>query len=291
MSESTTFAEPAAAVANGLVEQHLYLVQHVLNQLASRYPRHIDRTELWSAGAAGLVEASRRYDPATGVPFARFARIRIRGAMIDSTRLRDWATRGVRRGLREVNDGTRSFEERHGRAPTNAELAAALGITVEELTRRHAAAQTATLLHLDQPLAQSDASESTLGEWIPESDDEYLPEESLERLELSGTVRAAVEHLPAVQREVVQRYFFQGELLRDIAASMDVTEARVSQIRAEALHALRAYFASTYEGVPAVPAGAPGMRHRAAYVATMQAQSTWRSRLEAGAATAEARSA
>lgn len=290
MSESTMVAEPEVA-ANALVEQHLYLVQHVLNQLASRYPRHIDRTELWSAGAAGLVEASRRYDAATGVPFPRFARIRIRGAMIDSTRMRDWATRGVRRGLREVSDGTRTFEERNGRAPSSRELAASLGISAEELARRHAAAQTATLLHLDQPLAQSDTSESTLGEWIAESDETYLPEESLERVELSGTVRNAVEHLPEVQREVVQRYFFDGELLRDIAASMGVTEARVSQIRAEALHALQAYFGSAYEGVPEVPPSAPGMRHRAAYVATMQAESSWRARLEAGAAAAEACSA
>lgn len=268
---------------NALVEQHLYLVQHVLNQLASRYPRHVDRSELWSAGAAGLVNASRRYDPASGVPFARFASIRIRGAMIDSTRTRDWATRGVRRGVREVNDASRQFEERNGRTPAAAELAAMLGITEAELADRHAAAATATLLHLDQPVGDTDSGEATLSEYIADTSDEHLPEAALERLEMSGTIRAGISYLPQVQREVVVRTFFGGERLRDVAASMGVTEARVSQIRAEALHALRAYFASVFDSVPAVPAGAPGSRQRAAYVATVSAQTTWRSRLDAGA--------
>ena len=58
---------PVTADANTLVEEHLYLVQHIVNQLAVRYPRHVDRQELWAAGAAGLVDASRRYDAETGV--------------------------------------------------------------------------------------------------------------------------------------------------------------------------------------------------------------------------------
>jgi len=269
--------------ANTLVEQHLHLVEQVLRQLASRYPRHVDRAELWSAGAAGLVEASRRYDPSAGVPFARFAVIRIRGAMVDSARSRDWATRALRRGMRDVNEASRRFEEQHGRFPRPAELAAALGITERELADRHAAAATATLLHLDQPLGQHDSAEATLGECIAESSDDRLPEEALERLELSGTVRTGVAHLPPVQREVVERTYFRGERLREVAGSMGVTEARVSQIRAEALHALRAYFASAFDAVPPVPTGAPGRRQRAAYVAGVSAETTWRSRLEAGA--------
>lgn len=268
--------------SNALVEQHLHLVQHILDQLATGYPRHVDRSELWSAGAAGLVEASRRYDPTSGVPFTRFASIRIRGAMLDSTRSRDWATRGVRRGLRQVDAASRRFEERNGRTPATAELAAMIGITEAELVGRHAAAETATLLHLDQPVGGSDAGEATLGEYIADTSDEHRPDAALERLELSGTIRTGVSHLPHVQREVVERSFLGGERLRDVAASLGVTEARVSQIRVEALHALRAYFASAFDSVPAVPVSAPGSRRRAAYVATVSAQTTWRSRLDAG---------
>ncbi len=102
-------ASTVDSTANALVEEHLYLVQHIVNQLAVRYPRHVDRQELWAAGAAGLVDASRRYDPGAEVPFARYASIRIRGAIIDSTRSRDWATRSLRRRAREMSEVAREL--------------------------------------------------------------------------------------------------------------------------------------------------------------------------------------
>ena len=270
------------AEANRRVEDHLYLVQHVVNQLASRYPRHIDRSELWSAGAAGLVDASRRYDPATGVPFARYASIRIRGAIIDSTRTRDWATRSLRRDMRAMDQQAAAFEQAHGRAPSNEELAEQLGMTTEEVAERQSAAAAANLLHLDQPVAHGEQDEPTFGERIPERDEERLPDTALEQQELLGTVRTAIHFLPDTQREVVERYFFGGELLRDIADSLGVTEARVSQIRSEALHAVRAYFAEHFDEVPSVPSNAPGTRRRAVYVEQVAQGSTWRERLDQG---------
>ena len=80
---------------------------------------------------------------------------------------------------------------------------------------------------------------------------------------------------------MVERYFFGGELLQDIAASLGVTEARVSQIRAEAITAMQAWMGEIYDGVPAVDASAPGLRRRASYVATMRAHTTWRQALDA----------
>lgn len=282
-ARASTHDGPASAEANDLVESHLYLVQHVVNQLASRYPRHIDRGELWSAGASGLVDASRRYDPDTGVPFARYATIRIRGAIIDSTRTRDWATRSLRRDMREIATTEASFEQEHGRSPSSEELAATLGISAEEVDARRDAAANANLLHLDQRVGGDDGEDAiSYADLIPERDQRSLPEDALEQTELLGTVRIAVRHLPETQREVVERYFFDGDLLRDIAADLGVTEARVSQIRSEALHAVQAYFASAHDEVPEVPASAPGMRRRAAYVAEVAAASTWRSRVAEG---------
>ena len=271
------------SAANSLVEEHLYLVQHVVNSLASRFPRHVDRGELWSAGAHGLVDASRRYDPDAGIPFPRYATIRIRGAILDSTRTRDWATRSLRREMRSVRDAEAAFSETHGRTPDSAELAASLGMTTEKLAAHQAAAATANLLHLDHSVAGGEDGDATLAERLEERDANVLPEESLEQMELIGTARSAVDHLPEVQREVVQRYYFGGELLRDIADSLGVTEARVSQIRSEALLAMRAYFGTAFEGVPGVTANAPGLSRRASYVADVSASTTWRSRLDAGA--------
>jgi len=273
--------------ADALVTEHIYLVQHVVNALAARYPRHIDRGELYSAGALGLVEAANRFDDSAGVPFARYATVRIRGAVIDSTRTRDLASRRLRRTMRGVEAAREGFERNEGRAPTSSELAALLGVSEAELDERQAAVRAATLLHLDQ---RDDADGATMGESIEEHNRDWLPEDAVEDRELIGSVRTAVAGLPEIQRQVVARYYFQGEMLRDIATDLGVTEARVSQIRSEAVAAMQSWFGVSFEGVPAVADGTPGVRQRAAYVAAMQASTTWQDRLAAAdAAPAPAR--
>lgn len=265
-----------------LVLDNLGLVHHAVNQIATRYPRHVDREELWNAGAFGLVDASRRYDPAQGIPFARYAMIRIRGAIIDSTRTRDWASRGTRRGIREVREATDELQARTGAAPADEDVAAYLGITMDRLLEVRAASVSSSLLHLDQRIGASDVDEgATLGDLIEEEDEATLPSAALENREMTGTLRVAIEHLPETQREVVTRYYFGNEYLRDIADSLGVTEARASQIRSEGLVALRAYFSTSFDGVPDVDASAPGRRARTAFLAELAEASTWRDRLAA----------
>jgi RNA polymerase sigma factor for flagellar operon FliA len=268
-----------ATSAESLILANLDLVQHVVNQVSARYPRHVDRRELWNAGARGLVEAARRYRPEMGVPFARYASVRIRGAIIDSTRDRDWAARAVRRSARELRRAEELLEERYGRAARDEELAEHLGISVEELRELRSSVTRATLLHLDH--TYEDGEEDTLADSLAETSLDALPEEWLEHRELIGTLRTAVRNLPPIQREVIERYYLGGEMLRDIAASLGVTEARVSQICSEAINAIRAYFGTLYEGVPEVPENAPGKRSRAAFFGMLATTSTWRDRLDA----------
>jgi RNA polymerase sigma factor FliA len=273
-------ATTTSTEVNELVEQHLHLVGHVVNQLATRFPRHVDRDELHGAGAAGLVDAAHRYDPETGVPFARYASIRIRGAILDATRSRDWATRRLRRDLRAIETASSELEAQLQRRPEDAEVAAALGTDEASVRERRAAAITSTVLTLDRPLNGDDEGASSLSDRLVEDDDTWLPERSLERNELVGTLRTAIAHLPELPRRVLVENHFEGRLLRDIADDLGVTEARASQLRHEALHALQAYFGTAFDGVPTVPASAPGKRRRAAYVAQVAANTTWRARLE-----------
>jgi RNA polymerase sigma factor FliA len=276
-----TATATTAAQVDRLVEEHLELVQYIVNQLAARYPRHVDRSELWSAGAAGLVDAAQRYDAATGVPFARYASIRIRGAIIDSTRSRDWATRSLRRRSREIQNVERELEQDLGRTPTNEEVAEASHLTVDEIERCRRGVERSTLLQLDQPIGDGSSSTETLQSLLVEEDTECLPQDAAEHRELLGTLRLAVQHLDDTHREVIVRHFFSDDLLQDIAADLGVTEARVSQIRSEAINAIRAYLGTEFDGIPDVPEGAPGRRRRAAYLTTMQEQTTWRERFDA----------
>lgn len=280
--ETSIAARPTAAEGdtdpNTLAETHLHLVDHVVHQLAARFPRHVDRDELRGAGAAGLVDAAHRYDATTGVPFARYASIRIRGAILDATRTRDWATRRLRRDLRAIESATSVLEDRLQRRPEDEEIAAELGVDVVAVRERRAAAVTSTLLTLDRPVGDISGDASPLADRIEEQDEAWLPEHSLERTELVGTLRTAIDHLPELPRRVLLEHHFAGRLLRDIADDLGVTEARASQLRHEALHALQAYFGTAFDGVPAVPDSAPGKRRRASYVAQVAAASTWRTR-------------
>lgn len=258
-----------------LVTDHLELVSRVVNRVAVRFPRHVDREELWNAGALGLVDAARRFDPSLGIPFPRYAAVRIRGAVIDATRRRDWTTRSVRRRMRELQQATEDLRAVHGREPEESELAAAMGISVTALEAVRSDAKTASLLHLEQPVGSAAQSEMTLGDLVVESTTDHLPDEQLEQRELLGTLRVAVRNLPAAQRQVIERYYGRGEFLHQIAEHLDVTEARVSQIRAEALQALQAYFATAFDGVSAVEEDAPGSRARSRFLETMADAGAW----------------
>lgn len=263
--------------ANDLISCHLDLVGQVLARVSARYPRHVDREELWNAGALGLVEAAQRYDASTTIPFERYAAIRIRGAIIDSTRSRDWASRSVRRRYRDLEAASNDFTERQGRTPNRKELAKQLGVDAKELDQIRARSASSMLLSLD---AETPREGPTLRDTIAASDPMVEPERALEQQELFGTLSDAVTSLPGVRGEVIRRYYLEGELLQDIAAELGVTQARVSQIRSEALSSMRAWFGSLYEGVPEVEDCAPGKQARNAYVAQLSEQSTWRSRLD-----------
>lgn len=277
MSAATSTEQPTEPGPNELAESHLQLVDKVVRQLAGRFPRHVDRDELRGAGAAGLVDAAHRYDPTIGVPFARYATIRIRGAVLDATRSRDWATRRLRRDLRSIEETTTALAARLLRGPDDEEIAAEMGVEPAVVRERRAAALTSTLLALDRPVSQAPGNVAPLSDRVVERDRAWLPEDSLEDSELLATLRTAMEHLPALPKRVLREHDLEGRLLHDIAEDLGVTEGRVSQLRQEALHALQAFFGTAYDEVPAVPDDAPGKRRRTAYVSQMVGASTWRS--------------
>ncbi len=276
MIEHTACPPPTTAGWVALVEEHIHLVETVLARVAYRYPRHVDRTELWNAGALGLVEAARRFDPAHGVSFARYASVRIKGAIIDATRTRDWVSRAVRRRLREMEDARLAFAAAQGRVPCQSELATILGITEREVEHRQHQAATSVVLYLDQ----TQRDEPGIADHLAVEDPYGSPDEALALREMVGTLREAVRELPGTHGEVIRRYYLDGELLHSIAADLGVTEARVSQIRSEGLEALRSFFGSLYDGVPTVSDDSPGKRLRAEYAAEMTKRSNWRSRVD-----------
>lgn len=221
-----------------LILDHIDIVKEVLGRLSMRFPRHVDREDLWSAGAVGLVEAAGRFEPSRGIAFAAYARVRVAGAMIDATRKRDWAPRSLRRDAREIEASTNDFRHGAGREPTDDELARRLGITATALAKTRADAASSMVWSLDRATIEGTAPEDDVIDLTVGHD----PEKEALRRETIEMLRDAVEHLPPRSRDIVRRYYLEGDRLQDIAADTGVSAARVSQLRAEAISALRSLF-------------------------------------------------
>lgn len=267
-----------------LVEDHLPLVKHVVLQVAGHFPRHVDRQELARAGALGLVEAARRFDPSRGVPFDRFAARRIRGAILDAVRAVDWAPRSVRALGRALEVAEQDLANEHGSAPSNGQVAAAMGISESDLASVRDRVFRSVVLALEHAVtgAADEGEHLSLGDVLADRTASE-PSEDLESRELLGYLRDAVGLLPERHRTVIVGYFLDGRTSAELATLLDVTESRISQVRSEALAMLREGIQAQYAAPAPVAVAGPGRsdRRRATYASAISEASGWRDRLVA----------
>jgi len=275
--------EPTADSTDELVRGNLPLVGHLVREVLAKVPLHVSRDELSSAGMMALVVAAQSYDPARGVPFVRYASIRIRGALLDELRSMDWAARSVRTQAREMESVEHQLAAALGRTPRPAELAAALGVSAGELES----------LQYDVSRARTLSLQGFAPETGPElmADATAGPEALLLFREKLGYLHQAIEALPERLRLVVVAYFFEQRQMADIGAELGVTESRVSQLRAEALRALRDGMNSQLEPeIVEQPSGkGRASASRRAYLCAVADGGTMSSRLAATTANGEVR--
>jgi RNA polymerase sigma factor for flagellar operon FliA len=255
-----------------VVKAHMPLVGHLVREMLSRVPAHVNRDDLLSAGYAALVAAARGFDETRGVPFARFAAARVRGALLDELRGLDWASRSVRQRARRTDTARQALTAELGRTPTLAEVAAHLGCAPEDIEAADDDVQRAVVFSL-QGFATAGAEDMV-------TEPGAGPEELLIRRERLGYLRHAIEVLPERLRAVITGYFFEERPMAQIAVELGVTESRVSQLRAEALTLLKdglnahldpALAGQAREGCVA--------RRRAAYYERIATRGTLRDRL------------
>ncbi len=264
-----------------LIEQHLPLVKHIVFQVAVHFPRHVDRDELARAGALGLVEAARRFDASRGVPFDRFAGQRIRGAILDAVRAADWAPRSVRTLARKLENVEQRLASELGRVPSSVEMAEALGMTRDELSRLQDRMFRSVVLALEHEVNDDTDEDLTLVDVLCDRSS-VEPLEELESRELHSYLRDAVGLLPERHRLVIVGYFLEGRTSLELARFLGVTESRVSQLRSEALAMLKEGIEAQYTGQPtADPAQSIGRvaRRKATYAAAIDGASEWKNRL------------
>jgi RNA polymerase sigma factor for flagellar operon FliA len=257
-----------------LIRDNMALVGHMVREMLFKVPAHVHRDDLASAGYAALVTAAQAYDPARGIPFGRFAAMRVRGALLDELRSMDWASRSVRARARRAETARAELTAQLGRTPNTQELAELLGVAVSELSTVDDDVQRAAILSLQGFAA------GTADDLITETS--LNPEEMLLHRERIGYLHDAVAVLPERLRHVVEASFLQERPLSEVAASLGVTESRVSQLRTEALALLKDGLTTHMDQQqPATGRDGCVARRRAVYAAQIAARSTMSTRLAA----------
>jgi RNA polymerase sigma factor for flagellar operon FliA len=220
-----------------LLLDHLPIVRFLARRIHERLPQHVDIEDLVSAGIVGLMDAFTKFDPEKKVQFRSYAQFRIRGAILDSLRTLDWSPRDLRRKGRAAEEAVRALTARLGRSPGESEIAAELGVSLEEYQSLLGDLKGLEIgtLHVEH---NEDSGEEELA-YVPGRPEED-PLFCCLRGELQEKLTGAIECLPERERLVMTLYYLEELTMREIGLALGVVESRVSQIHASAVVHLRA---------------------------------------------------
>jgi len=222
-----------------LLNRYLPLVRNVAGRMAINFPRSVELCDLINTGVIGLIEAFRNFDPDRGVKFETYAVPRIRGAILDELRSLDWVPRSTRAKAREIERALLGFENEFGRPPSDEELAAMLGITVEELHLSLEDVSKTTLLSLDEMIFREEDNRQVPRLETVEDENANIILKDLERNELQAFLVIAIDRLTAQEKLVIALYYYEELTLKEIGEVMKISESRVSQIHTKAVLKLR----------------------------------------------------
>lgn len=228
------------------IRAHLPLVRRVVRRLAHRLPRSVDLEEMVRWGLVGLFDALCKYDPGRNASFETYAQLRIRGAILDRLRSEDWTARSARHKASLLEQTYLRLERELGRAATEEEVAAALGMELPELHALLNQVESSGVLKLEDlgvdPEAQSVAVEDVLdGQAID-------PAQAVLSRERVALVADAIGRLPPKEKQVVALYYHEGITMREVGEVLSLTESRVSQLHSQALLRLRGFLHQHFEG-------------------------------------------
>jgi RNA polymerase sigma factor for flagellar operon FliA len=229
-----------------LILTYAPLVKYVAGRLGSGLPAHVDEGDLVSYGLLGLIGAIERYEPDRDVKFETYAIARIKGAIIDELRAMDWVPRSVRSRAREIERAIGELEAKLGEAPTDEQIAAKVGITVEELEESLTDIARSSIAALDElwTVAGGAGDQVALIDTI-EDQDAPDPQSALSQTEMKEAIADAIARLPEREKLVVTLYYYEELTLREIGEVLGVTESRVSQLHTKAILRLKARLAGS----------------------------------------------
>lgn len=220
------------------IQDYAHLVDKIARRIIARLPSSVELDDLKSVGIIGLIDAIEKYSDDKGNHFKVYAEIRIRGAIMDELRAQDWVPRSVRDRQNLIRKEHQRLAQKLGRTPSEQEVADGLKMTLEDFQRLSTKSIGLSMISYEDLNTRSDQSNRDILESIPDHV-QKTPDSILEEKDDSHLLYQALKQLPERQRMVLSLYYFEEMKLREIGELLGVTESRVSQIHAQAVHNLK----------------------------------------------------
>lgn len=222
---------------NTLIEHHMPLVRSIAERVLQTLPKSIDLDDLSSAGTFGLMDAINGFDLSRGIKFKTYCTTRIRGSILDELRSQDWVPRLVRLKAHRLDRAIRQLEGELGRAPNHAEIAQALGITMEELQAHEAEANAKTIFSLSEKWDDGDEDKEMEKVEILADRKSVDPVDTIQQRDALEMITGS---LTKKERLIILMYYYEGLTMREIGEIMELTESRVCQIHSNVMARLKA---------------------------------------------------
>ncbi len=219
-----------------VVLEHLPLVKAIAVRVHENLPVHVDLDDLVHAGILGLFDAAGKYDPGKQVAFSSYAKHRIKGAILDSLRQLDWASRDLRRRHKQLEAATRDLSAALQRTPTESEVAEKLGIEVDRWRQMMVDLRNVGLISAS---ARGSEHDDLPAPDFPSKPDTQ-PDSMCAREELRSVLGDAMRTLPERYQKVVVLYYTNEMTMKEIGGVLGINESRVSQIHKSALEKMAA---------------------------------------------------
>jgi RNA polymerase sigma factor for flagellar operon FliA len=189
-------------------------------------PEGVELDDLVSAGMFGLMDAIDAFDLERGVKFETYCVPRIRGAMLDELRTMDWVPRLVRSKASKLGEATKQLEARYGRQPTDTELAEQMQISIRELEKMRSDASAVNLVSLNKKWYETDSYKD-----VREIDvlEDKRGEDPTRRVQKNDLMRLVTKGLNRNERLIIILYYYEELTMKEIGATLDLSESRVSQ--------------------------------------------------------------
>jgi RNA polymerase sigma factor for flagellar operon FliA len=221
---------------NTLMERYFPLVKYNGERIWQRLPDGVELDDLISAGVFGLMDAIDAFDMDRGVKFETYCVPRIRGAMLDELRTMDWVPRLVRSKASKIGNATKRLETKLGRAPTVIELAEALELSVKETEKMMSDANAVGLISLNKKWYEPDSYKD-----VREIDilEDKKGEDPTRRIQKNDLMRLVTKGLNRNERLIIILYYYEELTMKEIGATLDLSESRVSQMHSSIVQRLQ----------------------------------------------------